>query len=628
MKRASLGQLPVLPGLPGGGLFPFPGIAPLPEVETPLPGNTPFGTQPSNILLTVLRADSMEPVAGAAVGVSFLPYDPARAVGDPIAVESGSTDEKGQYFFAYGLADPGALWEFTVTPGGSGVSFAEKTTRARTSMDLFLRTAVCPGGTDSLVCEIADKQAFFLDTYEMLNKAWNGPSAFTFGLAHSEMENFKLPKDARLKARWINQLSWGITDISIPPGDWAELLHNYETLMGVFNQIPFPELAGKDWFMRCARAIPLWRSRDGEPLSITNFKLYSPTWSDYFPREPRQIRLDLAMRYAVNFPTIGRCIEHKLRKKLREVERSQRAFAMMGLATAFLLGPMAGAAGTVNIIVEIGTWAASNWGFAGADFTDNVSDGLVEAGEPGLDLLIAAGLTMMVNRLTEDADPIVGMAAQEGVSFAVDAAFADVQNGVLAGGAANVTTLQGIGSAGAVAAVRFIVSAIKAGGAGGVKRVKEIIKSFQNFDEKLLPFALWIVDTLVLNALYDAAEAQLAEEEGEPSEETFQITVDGETGIVLLDGRPTAFLVDPVTGWVIDPSTRAIIDPRTGQPSGFFLDATTGTVVDSTGTRVEVDQVPVPRPGLAGQGLSTLSKVGGGALLAALAAAGIMTVTS
>jgi hypothetical protein len=479
----------------------------------------------------------------------------------------------------------------------------------------------CAPGTAPVVCEVAEKRAYFEDQLAQAQIAWGGPSGFAADQAHAALENGMPPRDPRLARHWAGELSWAFTDRGIPPRDWPALLDNYERALAIFDEIPFPSIQETDWFRRCAFGTPVWKSKDGTPLSLANFKIYSPTWSDFFPRTDRAIRTELAARYLINIATIVDCIDHKFHKRLREVTRSAKALSTMGLTVAFLLGPIAGATGIGNAITELATYGYANLGVQSpeAQAGGNVlSSGVLSGSQPGIDLLVAAGLTAIVARLARDADPRVGAAAQQAVPAAVSAVAGDASAGALASGASDFVSLQGAGSAGVTFAIRLLVGSIRAVGAKSIEEFKDIALGMKELPNDVAAFMLWCADQLLIDALYQAAEEDLAQEDVAAG---FAISIDP-SGQVLFNGQPTELSFDPRTGVVFDPATQAVIDPRTGSPTDVIRDPETGLLSGPDGRPVDPADLALP-DGQAAR-LSTVGVPGGAALLATLVAAGIM----
>lgn len=570
---------------------------------------------PTPVEALVLRADDLSPYPGARVKAEVIPFDPVSGWGAPVPVTSGETGPDGRWMGQIGPLPPASRIRISadvpgrpmreVTPGGPRVA-----------------TLISCGSAVPVVCEVAEKRAYFSDQLAQAEMAWGGPSAFAADQAHAALENGMPPRDPRLARHWAGELSWAFTDPGIPPADWPALLGNYEQALAIFDEIPFPSVEGTEWFKRCAFGTPVWRAKDGTPLALANFRIYSPTWSDFFPRTDRAIRTELAARYLLNTATIVDCIDHKFQKRLREVTRSARALSTMGLSVAFLLGPIAGATGIGNAITELATYGYANLGVQGRELQaggNALADGVLSGGQPGIDLAVAAGLAAIVARLARDADPRVSAAAQQAVPTAVNAVVGDAGSGTLASGASDFLSLQAAASAGVTFAIRLLVGSMKAMAARSAEEFKDIALGMRDLPNDVVAFMLWCMDQLLIDALYRAAEEELAREEGAAR---LAITVDP-SGHVLRNGQPTSLGFDARTGIVFDPATQAIIDPRTGEPTGLLHDPETGGAVDRDGRPADPETWAVPGEQTT-EALSKMGAPGGAALLATLIAAGII----
>ena len=574
---------------------------------------------PTGVDVLVLRADDVAPYPGIRVRAEVVAFDPIRGWLAPVPVTAGEAGIDGRWRTQIGPLPPASRIRISAEIAGSPSK--EVLPGGPRTVTLI----VCPPGVASIVCEVAERRAYFSDVLAQTQAAWGGPSSFAFDQAHAATENFS-PRDPRLARRWAGELSWAIADPEILPRDWPALVPNYEQALAIFDEIPFPAISDTEWFRRCAFGTPVWRGKDGAPLSLANFRIYAPRLSDFFPRSDRAIRTELAARYLLNIATIVDCIDHKLGKRLREVTRMARTMSTIGLSVAFMLGPIAGATGIGNSIVELATYAYRNLGVQSPEVQaggNALADGVLSGSQPGIDLAISAGLSAIVARLARDADPRVAGAAQQAIPTAVNAIAGVAGSGVLASGASDYATLATAGSAALVFAIRLLVGSIHAVGARSVEEFKDIALGMKDLPNDVVAFALWCTDQLLLDALYRAAEEQVAQG---PAVTGNILSIDPSTGAVLRNGQPTDLEVDPRTGFVFDPRTQAILDPRTGGPTGAIRDPATGRALWPDGTPVEATDsgnwsVLEER---ASERLSSIGAPAGTALLAALVAAGII----
>jgi len=391
-----------------------------------------------------------------------------------------------------------------------------------------------------------------------------------------------------------------LRDFSIPPKDWPRLIKNLDQAAKVFNSIPFPRLPGaEDLWIRCARGIPLWNG-----MSVANPKLYV---SDYFPREDRKIEVDMATQYLINIPAIGRCIEHRIKQKAKDIERSARAWRLMGLATTFMLAPIAGGSAPSLIVTEL-----AEFGYQMA--TGNVVPGAVSAVATGgvslasaglsadaLEKLIAGGLQLLMEQYGEDLDPRVQKAITAAAPKAVSAGVTDLMSGTTTvsstpqSGAADFISLQGLGSAAAAMAVKFVANTISATGVRGVGDFKKLLLGLQDLPVLMTPFIIWAIKTLLLDKLFEAA-AQMAEQEQQAAGAPPPAPGDRPVGDLDMGGD--------------------VIDPLVERAEGEGVDVPSS----ATESREPVLDATAP-PSTAG--ILATAGIGAGALVAALFAGGV-----
>ena len=111
---------------------------------------------------------------------------------------------------------------------------------------------ICLPETPPLICEISEKQIRTAGQLAILDKEWSGPNDFTIDQAHAFMMN-QLPIAPQLTQpplSWIQDVSWGLMDFAIPLEEWDVVLRERARVMKILNEIPFPEVGGKDWIFR------------------------------------------------------------------------------------------------------------------------------------------------------------------------------------------------------------------------------------------------------------------------------------------------------------------------------------------------------------------------------------------
>ena len=653
---------------PGAGLTPTPSPSTLP----PPPSPAPMPGMATAINLTVFEPRELGPLPGAYVTVFLAPnpvYTPAPLQASPTwtpppppptgqapkAVHSGRTDENGKFFFSGSAPSPIGQWMWRLriaSKPGEGAAlagpflgqilpdFPAKTVDVPTETPLSRAArapakakplvVVCPAGTDPLVCEVANLQAAFSQVYEQQLEAWNyataGPgqakiASFAVDAAHAAIENQIGARHPALQARWINGLSWAVTDLGIPPGDFPELIEWSAQAARIFNSIPFPAVEGTDWFRRCAGGIPIAQGRAGENLALNNYRLYSKRWSAYFPRTDQQIAKDMAARYLMNIPAIFGCMAHKMRKKAAEVERSAKTMSLFSLATTFMLAPMSGGAGMLSsIATEITSYAMQNYGagtIAAEGITAAVAAGLIASGDP--DLVIQA-LQPLVNEQIKDMDPEQQKAVNAAFGKAVDVAVDEITAGTFTQGAVDFGALQGLGTAIGTAIVKFIAGIPKMVAA---KRIQEFGDTARGFNRALQdfqalvsgeelppswkPFLVWVADHLGLDELMNQVIDEFIREVGE------QVLPGGAA-----DVQPGAGGEPGAGGVQAPPPGEGVPAPGTGTAPPASGDGDGSVTPDAS------DAGEIPAPGDTGalvEGSSTAATlltagaVGGGALL-------------
>lgn len=598
---------------------------------------------PTQVELTVLEPTELRPYPGAQVTVSLLDFRTYQVV--QANVGSGVTDAQGKFFFEGQAPNPNTMYRWRIELSGDFTSKA-RDIPARTAtianratgepQQMYPEMLVCPSGSDSLVCAVAQAQIDYQVVYDVCMGAWtDSPQtrAFCADQAHA---NIKLDHP-ELSANWPT-FSWWLGIRAIKPKQWPDLIKNLKQTSEVFNSIPFPILPGaaEDYFLRCARGIPIWKG-----MAVSSPYLYV---SDYFPRDSRQIEVDMALQYLTNVPAIGKCIMHKLKQKAKEIERSRKAFGMMALASTFMLAPLAGSAAPTLLVTEV-----AQFGYSA--ITDEPVTGDVEAiatagvGVAALDpnawgKVISAGLNLILDNYGEDLDPTTRQVASAILPKVAEAGVSDLIGGTTTAstgaesGAADFISLQSIGSAAAAMAVKFIANSIRAHGVRGVEAFKDAVLGLANMDKLVVPFMVWAIKVLMMDAIFEAA-AQMAEAEdaaGVPLPDgVTPVTPDGTPitdGVPVGDGIPGDGVTPGVPGDGVSDTggqgapigdlngTTDIIDP-------MIEDAEAGGVEvppDATATRQPILEATAPIS--TGTALATAG-IGAGALVLALVLGGV-----
>lgn len=481
------------------------------------------------IVLTAVRLDTREGIFAADVQVIAIFGDPANPSGLS-SIESGQTDASGKYVFNPPpvLAPVPSVWRFTVTknpvfvtePSGAMVMTEPGLSKM---IDVPVQApfdpvvGICPEGTDPVVCEISERQYRMADQLSLLNQEWGGQSSFTLDQAHAYLENLDNgPKDPRLKEYWIGDISWGLMDLAIPPLDWPALLEGRRAMRRVLDGVPFPEIGGSDVFRRCAIALPIWTAEDGAEYGPNTFRLFAPSFSSYWPRSDQQMRQDLAARWLMGLMPIIMCVMDKFAAKAKDVERSRKAWGMIGSIASICLAPLTGGAGLVTLFTEAGQIIASEYGLPlGGEVGQGVgAAGLVLGGEPGAQGLLTDSLTKILGSLLpEDINPLARDLALKAVPKIVDIALDQFSVGsaggaLVEGGAPSILgliSLEGLTTGILGQAIGFLVGVIKGTGATKVAHFYEQVMDLQNLPAKMVPLMLWILKVLFLDVIMAAA---------------------------------------------------------------------------------------------------------------------------
>ena len=272
-------------------------------------------------------------------------------------------------------------------------------------------------------------------------------------------------------------------------------------------------------------------------MSIANHRFYTDTFNgNYWPREDWAVELDMAIQYKLNSPAILNCIIHKISAKARDVERSAKAWRMISLASTFILAPFAAGATPTLLATE-----AAEFGYqavtgraagteAGVVVTSGV--GVLQMDPGALAPVIQLGLERLIAEYIEDFDPRVQQVIMAGLSELASAAAADVVSGIypsaIASGTMNVPALASAGSTVMAVGIQLLANVIEMQGVRGIESLQDISFDFQQLMDdplQLLPFEVWVAETLLTGGIYDLA-TQL--EAGELTLEEIQDIISGE----------------------------------------------------------------------------------------------------
>lgn len=211
-----------------------------------------------------------------------------------------------------------------------------------------------------LAREVAEKRAAAKRELDKLGPQWGGVGApipsVVVDMVHAYIENSLPPKDPRLAAYWINDLSWAVMDFAIPAREFDLLVDRYAVLVGIVGEVPWPDLP---YFERCALGVPLTMGKDGKPLTPLNWRICVPTFSDYFPREANQIRTDVGGLWLANLGMVFACVVKKIQEKIKEAEKSAKFWKVAGFALSIIFLPNP-ATIISSIVDEVKSWLLKN----------------------------------------------------------------------------------------------------------------------------------------------------------------------------------------------------------------------------------------------------------------------------
>lgn len=166
---------------------------------------------------------------------------------------------------------------------------------------------------------------------------WGGESAATWDMVHNYVENTLWPpKDEDLKAGWIDDYSWAVLDYAIPAREFDLLIERRKQIMAVIQEVPWPDVP---WFARCSYGVPVTIGKDGRPLGLLNWRLCTPTFSDFFPISTAELKTALGTLWLANLADIYACIVKKAEHKAEEAARSMKFWKVTSAFVGLVLLP-------------------------------------------------------------------------------------------------------------------------------------------------------------------------------------------------------------------------------------------------------------------------------------------------
>lgn len=517
-------------------------------VAAPSGGTTaPTGSPadgPTEITVLAKEPTELKPYAGGA-DVLIQGYN-VRNWTVVTEVARGKTDANGKYVWTGRAPAPGTEYRYkvSVSVGGGSKKTVEVLARsvyaAAAGNGMVSKSEivvpVCPSNVDALVCAVAEAQLDWRAIYNQQLVAWNyetagpGRAKIAAFAADQASANVQL-KHPALMARW-DTYRWWVGDDGIPPKDWPDLIKYVDQTLRIFNAIPFPQWPGiEDLFSRCARGVPIGQGKQAERYNIASPRLYSKTWSNYFPRTDKQISKDMAAAYIIGLQPILLCMQHKIEKKIEETRRSARTMAVISYCTILVNLPLLIGAG----VGGFAAFATETYDFIvmmkqgkeplGMGVTAAIAAASLAAGDPNL---VVAALEPIVGSLLEDMDPTTAAAIKmiypQVVKFAVESVGSVAAGSVNAGsntvvnGASSFLDMSGIASAISVMAVKAIAALPKLYAADRIEELQDSLAGAQAAAQDVIgfvageevsptfkPFLLWVVEAMGLVELVNEA---------------------------------------------------------------------------------------------------------------------------
>jgi hypothetical protein len=510
---------------------------------TPVPGSTTaaghWSDGPTEITVLVYEPNELKPYPSGAPVIISVYKNAATVVLSEVA--RGVTDSSGRFVWKGSAPSPNKDYKFRVRVEAPGnVRTTDVAARHMASSGQPSRSGVtvvaCPPGTDSLICAVAQAQLDWKAIYDSQIVAWgNSPQAQSFA---ADQAHANVPLNhPTLRADW-SVFSWWVGDMGIPPKDWPALVANRNQAMAVFKAIPFPRWPGiEDLFERCAGSIPIGQGKVAELYSVHSPRLYSRTWSDYFPRTSKQINTDMAAAYMPGLKPIILCMERKILQKIKETQRTMRTMSILSYATVMINLPMlvgAGAGGFAAIATETYDFIQITSGREPLGFGVSAGIALAATAAGDIDLVVSA-LEPIINSLIEDMDPTAAAAVKSIFPQVVRLAFESVgslaaasanagSNTIVSGGSSFID-MSSIASAISVMVVKAVAAIPKMYAADRIEALQDSMAGFSAATDDFIsflsmkevspefkPFLVWVVEAMGLADLWDSVIDQLLEQ--------------------------------------------------------------------------------------------------------------------
>lgn len=544
---------------------------------------------PTTIVVIVKEPTELKPYAGGADVViqRYSKKDFNSNTGAPNLTEvtSGKTDSSGRFSWSGNAPSPNADYKYRISISPSidqakiidvparSAADAAASNGQRTTHEVVV--PVCLPNINPIICAVADARLDLL-TSQKQQTVIEPPGPYM------------MLKHPRLMAHWTF-FRWWVSDEGVPPKDWPAIVDNFDQTWTIFTAIPFPEWRGiEGLFQRCAAGVAIGQGRDTTRYNVvSSARLYSKTWSDYFPRSDKQIEKDMAAAYLIGLQPIFACMKDKIEAKIKDVKKTMRNMALISFAIVIVNLPMILSLG----VGGFGLLATETYDFVtmmqsgkkglGIGVTAALAAATLAAGNPDL---VTAALGPIINSLMGDMDPIMATAVKavypQVVRVGVQA-IASIAGDSAASGSANVVSgassfldLSGVGSVIAVMAIKALASIPKMAAAEAAKHLNSALLGAQAAAHDMLAFVSgeevsaefkgflqWVVKAMGLEDLINQAiddflnQFQQALDSGEQQGGGVAVVPEADGGGVAVvptnpSGTPTDVHGDPLPGGV------------------------------------------------------------------------------
>lgn len=159
-------------------------------------------------------------------------------------------------------------------------------------------------------------------------------------MAHNQLVANYMPDNPLVRSFWNNDpYNFAIrlaADKGIPAGEAETIFLRRKKVLPIWKRAPWPEINGKDWYARCARASRL----DGN-FAFKEPRFYSNYNAEFWKTASRYDELDWEVYFAFSYSDlidgIGECVLHKAEKWARGKARTAMWSGVVGGAVSLVL---------------------------------------------------------------------------------------------------------------------------------------------------------------------------------------------------------------------------------------------------------------------------------------------------